>query len=71
MTFSEYLIAYRMEKARELLETTNDKISDIAEKLRYNNSQNFIRVFKKMNSATPGEYRTRFHKERLETKSGS
>ncbi len=59
MTFSEYLIAFRMEKARHLLETTDAKISDIAEKLRYNNSQNFIRVFKKINGITPGEYRLR------------
>lgn len=59
MTPSEYIIAYRMEKARELLEQTDMKIADIAEKLQYNNSQNFIRVFKKMNGMTPGEYRTR------------
>lgn len=62
MTFSEYLIAYRMEKARLLLESTDTRISDIAEKLRYNNLQNFIRVFKKMNGMTPGEYRTRHMK---------
>ncbi|AEI40551.1 helix-turn-helix domain-containing protein [Paenibacillus mucilaginosus] len=68
MFFSEYLIALRMEKARELLETTDFKISDIAEKLRYNNSQNFIRVFKKMNGMTPGEYRTRHSKEKPEQK---
>jgi len=59
MTFSEYVIAYRMEKARELLENSDVRISDIADKLRYNNSQNFIRMFKKMNGITPGEYRLR------------
>jgi two-component system, response regulator YesN len=60
MTFSDYLIVHRMEKARHLLETTDAKISDIAEKLRYNNSQNFIRVFKKINGIPPGEYRNRY-----------
>lgn len=64
MTFSDYLITYRMEKARVLLETTDAKISDIAEKLRYNNSQNFIRVFKKINGIPPGEYRSRFSREK-------
>ncbi|WP_159887309.1 helix-turn-helix domain-containing protein [Paenibacillus puerhi] len=60
INFSEYLISHRMEKARELLEQTDTRISDIAEKLRYNNSQNFIRIFKKMNGMTPGEYRSRY-----------
>ncbi|MDF2936337.1 MAG: AraC family transcriptional regulator [Paenibacillaceae bacterium] len=59
MTPSEYVIAYRMEKARAMLEETDSKVSEIAEKLQYNNSQNFIRVFKKMNGMTPGEYRSR------------
>ncbi|MNP16773.1 HTH-type transcriptional regulator YesS [compost metagenome] len=59
MTPSEYVIAYRMEKARVMLEETDSKVSEIAERLQYNNSQNFIRVFKKMNGMTPGEYRSR------------
>ncbi|CAM3758871.1 helix-turn-helix domain-containing protein [Marinicrinis lubricantis] len=59
MTFSDYVIALRMEKARQMLENTDTRISEIAEKLRYNNPQNFIRVFKKMNGMTPGEYRSR------------
>ncbi|HZK26392.1 MAG TPA: AraC family transcriptional regulator [Thermoclostridium sp.] len=33
------------------------KISDIALKLRYNNSENFIRFFKKYTGTTPGRYR--------------
>lgn len=59
MTFSDYILAYRMERAMQLLVSTDMRVSDIAERLRYNNSQNFIRVFKKMNSVTPGEYRAR------------
>ncbi|CAH1208354.1 HTH-type transcriptional regulator YesS [Paenibacillus auburnensis] len=59
MTFSEYVLMYRMEKAKELLRDSDARISDIADKLRYNNSQNFIRVFKKMYGMTPGEFRTR------------
>jgi len=59
MTFSDYMIAYRMEKAKELLTTTGLKVSEIAERLRYQNSQNFIRMFKKFTKTTPGEYRAR------------
>lgn len=57
MTFSDYLIAYRMEKAKELLISTDMKVAEIADKLRYNNSQNFIRVFKRIHGATPGDFR--------------
>lgn len=57
LTFSDYLIAHRMKKAKDLLLETDMKIAEIAERLRYNNSQNFIRVFKRINGVTPGEFR--------------
>jgi two-component system response regulator YesN len=59
MTFTDYIIAFRIEKAKGLLATTNLKVSEIADHLRYNNSQNFIRMFKKITKITPGEYRSR------------
>ncbi|WP_144842600.1 helix-turn-helix domain-containing protein [Paenibacillus cremeus] len=57
MTVSDYIIAFRMEKAKELLATSELKVSEIADRMRYNNSQNFIRMFKKVTGLTPGEYR--------------
>lgn len=57
ITFSDYVILYRMNKAKELLLNTEMKIFEIAEHLRYHNSQNFIRTFKKVHGITPGEYR--------------
>lgn len=60
MTPSDYIIAYRIDQARELLTTTDLKVADIAERLRYNNAQNFIRVFKRMCGMTPGEYRLKY-----------
>lgn len=57
VTFTEYIITYRIEKAKELLTKTDFKVSDIAERLCYNNSQNFIRTFKRVTGITPGEYR--------------
>ena len=60
MTLTDYIIAYRMEKAKDLLANSNLKVSDIAERLQYQNSQNFIRVFKRITGLTPGEYRQRY-----------
>ncbi|MFH5184966.1 helix-turn-helix domain-containing protein [Paenibacillus sp. TAB 01] len=59
MTLTDYIIAYRMEKAKELLRGTDLKIAEIAERLCYNNPQNFIRGFKRLCGITPGEYRSR------------
>lgn len=56
-TFSDYLIEFRLNKAKEWLRETDLTVKEIAEKLRYGNSQNFIRSFKKRESITPGQYR--------------
>lgn len=57
VTFSDYVLAYRMEKGKQLLLETDMKVADIAEHLRYNNSQNFIRIFKRITGMTPGQFR--------------
>jgi two-component system response regulator YesN len=59
MTLTDYIIAYRMEKAKEWLRGTDLKVAEIADRLCYNNPQNFIRGFKRLCGMTPGEYRTR------------
>lgn len=56
-TFQEYLIGYRMEMAKKWLVETEQTVAEIAAKLRYNNSQNFIRAFKKCTGTTPGKFR--------------
>lgn len=55
--FSEYVAQYRLQLAKKWLAETDMKIAEIAEKLQYNNSQNFIRYFRKMEGMTPGQYR--------------
>lgn len=55
--FSDYLSKYRLTIAKQWLVETDLKISEIAEKLHYQNSQNFIRYFRKMEDMTPGQYR--------------
>ncbi|MDF2923665.1 MAG: hypothetical protein K0R57_2579 [Paenibacillaceae bacterium] len=57
VTFADYLAQYRLEVAKRWLKETDLTITDIAEKLKYNNPANFIRYFRKMESMTPGQYR--------------
>jgi AraC-like DNA-binding protein/sensor histidine kinase YesM len=56
-SFSEYLTIYRFQMAKKWLEDSEMPIKDIAAKLCYNNSQNFIRSFRKQEGMTPGQYR--------------
>jgi AraC-like DNA-binding protein len=58
INFSDYLAQHRLKIAKQLLEETDMSVLEIAEKLRYNNSQNFIRYFKKLEGITPGQYRS-------------
>lgn len=57
VTFSDYLLEKRFDKAKELLVNTDMTVKEIAEHLKYSNSQNFIRSFKRIESVTPGKYR--------------
>ena len=56
-TFSKYLIEYRLEKSRELLEKTILKVSEIAVHVGYNDVSHFIQSFRKVYGMTPEEYR--------------
>ncbi|WP_171652764.1 helix-turn-helix domain-containing protein [Paenibacillus foliorum] len=55
--FSDYLSKYRLSVAKQWLVETDMKINEIAERLQYHNSQNFIRYFRKLEDMTPGQYR--------------
>jgi two-component system response regulator YesN len=55
--FSEYLAQHRLKVAKQWLVETDMKISEIAERLKYNNPQNFIRYFRRHEGITPGAYR--------------
>lgn len=57
VTFSEYLMLHRLEVAKKWLSETDMTIKEIAERLQYNNPQNFIRSFRKKEYVTPGAYR--------------
>jgi AraC-type DNA-binding domain-containing proteins len=46
-----------MDMAKKWLKESDLKIVEIAERLQYNNSANFIRSFRKTIGMTPGQYR--------------
>jgi len=56
-SFSNYLALFRINKAKEWLIETDMTVKEIAERLKYNNSQNFIRSFRNVEGTTPGRYR--------------
>ena len=56
-SFKELLQQRRLVKAKELLEGTNLAISEIVEKVGYENISYFYRIFKKKYGQTPKKYR--------------
>lgn len=64
--FVDYLTKLRIEHAKRLLEDTGESVQSIAEQVGYLYPMSFIRVFKKSEGMTPGDYR----KER-ETRKGT
>jgi len=58
-SFINYLTAMRIERAKELLASTNMKLSNIAMEIGYNEPNYFSHVFRKLEGITPKEYRNR------------
>lgn len=61
--FVDYLIELRINHARQLLEDTHHSIQEIAEEVGYTNPISFGRMFKKVVSVSPGEYREQVSKK--------
>lgn len=57
-TFSKYLIDYRLEKAKELIQGRNMRIGHVALAVGYNDVSHFIQSFRKRYGITPDEYRS-------------
>lgn len=57
MSFSEYVMSVRLEKAQEKLSVERLKIHEVAEQCGFYDSQYFCKVFKKKYGKTPGEYK--------------
>lgn len=56
-SFSDYLMTYRIEKAKELFLDDRLSTEEIADRVGYANPNYFIRVFKKITGITVSEYR--------------
>ena len=57
-SFTRYLIDFRIDKAKELLQTTDCQIKEIALQCGYDDYSQFTKIFKKNTGFTPQEYRT-------------
>jgi two-component system response regulator YesN len=55
----DYINQVRIDKAKELLENTPAKMSQIAKNVGYSNDKYFFRVFKGAEGCTPEQYRNR------------
>lgn len=62
-TFLEYLTAYRIDKAKDLLRSTDMSVSDIGHSAGYIESNYFLRVFKRVTGMTPSTYRNQVKDE--------
>ena len=58
VTFIEYLTAVRMEKVKEMLASTDEKLVNIAFAVGYNEPNYLSYLFKKREGVTPKEFRT-------------
>ena len=63
MSFAAYNKMIRIERAKELLTTTNNTMQMIADALGYTEGNNFLYAFRKAVGVTPGEYRRKNQRE--------
>lgn len=57
-TFVEYVTRMKINRAKELLEQTDESVGKICERLGYDNQSYFIKLFKTYAGITPMEYRS-------------
>ena len=56
-TFTDYLTAVRLERARRLLQETDADIELVAQRAGFSAGSYFIRIFRRAMGVTPGQYR--------------
>ncbi|MFH1855758.1 MAG: response regulator [Candidatus Omnitrophota bacterium] len=68
LTFSRYKLTVKIKKAKELLKETEYTISQISEKLGYQNLESFIQIFKKTTGDTPARYKNKIKPKKRTSK---
>lgn len=58
-TFKEYILFKKIEQAKFYIKTTNKSFSEISDLLGFEDSSYFTKLFKKYESMTPSEYKSR------------
>jgi Response regulator containing CheY-like receiver domain and AraC-type DNA-binding domain len=61
--FNEFLVQYRVNTSKIMLENTNLKVNDIALKVGFCSSSYYVQCFKKLNGLSPTKYRMLAHRE--------
>ena len=57
LNFIAYLVGYRVEVAKEMLKNTSISVKDVGKACGYEDSNYFSRIFKRVTSLTPTDYR--------------
>jgi two-component system response regulator YesN len=57
INFLDYLHQYRIEKAKQLLKKTNEKVYAVARQVGYYDEAHFVRFFKKWTGMLPSQYK--------------
>ena len=60
MTLRQYIIAYRLKRAKRLLELTSKSTAEIADECGFTDASYFAKIFKSAFDITPKEYRIQF-----------
>lgn len=55
--FNDYLLQAKVKEAKKMLQRSDLKIASIADQFGYQNTESFIRTFKKLTGRTPAEFR--------------
>ena len=63
MTLRQYIISYRLKRAKRLLELSDKSASEIAEECGFTDASYFAKTFKGAFGMTPKEYRNKFKEE--------
>lgn len=56
----EYVQSLRVEEAKQILETGDEPIDEVAAQVGYEDTASFRRLFRKLVGMTPGDYRRKF-----------